>query len=97
MEARSQISSGKLSTARWPRLMRVQSSLAEQRRVQIESARLPQIGTVSRSQDGSFTVGPIPGLGVPFNTAASFIRAWFANAKYPASRLMLVRSNSPYG
>uniref|UniRef100_A0A8H7NMP7 Uncharacterized protein n=1 Tax=Bionectria ochroleuca TaxID=29856 RepID=A0A8H7NMP7_BIOOC len=65
--------------------------------VQIASARLPQIGTVSRSQDGSFTVGPIPGLGVPFNTAASFIRAWSANAKYPASRLMLVRSNSPYG
>ncbi|CAH0023452.1 unnamed protein product [Clonostachys rhizophaga] len=63
--------------------------LSQTKRVQIASARLPQIGSVSRSQDGSFTVGPIPGLGGPFNTAASFIRAWSANVKYPYQRKYL--------
>ncbi|KAH7303716.1 kinase-like domain-containing protein [Stachybotrys elegans] len=51
--------------------------------VQIASARLPLIGTVFRDQDGTFTVGPIPGIGGPFRTAASFIQAWCANIKYP--------------
>ncbi|KAI1413291.1 hypothetical protein F5Y13DRAFT_198541 [Hypoxylon sp. FL1857] len=51
--------------------------------VQIASARLPLIGTVSRDTDGNFTVGPIPGIGGPFDTAASFIRAWATNMRYP--------------
>ncbi|OTA87036.1 hypothetical protein M434DRAFT_375989 [Hypoxylon sp. CO27-5] len=57
--------------------------------VQIASARLPLIGTVSRDTDGNFTVGPIPGIGGPFDTAASFIRAWAANIKYPLSEAYL--------
>lgn len=51
--------------------------------MQIASARLPQIGTVTRTPDGSFTVGPIPGLGGPFDTAASFIQAWSLRAICP--------------
>ncbi|KAJ0159311.1 hypothetical protein CTA2_9940 [Colletotrichum tanaceti] len=50
--------------------------------VQIASARLPKIGAVAR-QDGGFTVGPIPGLGGPFDTAASFIEAWATRMKFP--------------
>ncbi|KAI0105193.1 hypothetical protein F4776DRAFT_647632 [Hypoxylon sp. NC0597] len=64
--------------------------------VQIASARLPLIGTVSRDADGNFTVGPIPGIGGPFDTAASFIRAWAANIKYPYSEADLRKYiNSP--
>ncbi|KAI5861921.1 hypothetical protein GGS23DRAFT_573791 [Durotheca rogersii] len=51
--------------------------------VQIASARLPQIGTVTRDAYGGFIVGPIPGIGGPFETAASFIQAWAATIKYP--------------
>lgn len=40
--------------------------------VQIASARLSQIGTVTRTTDGGFIAGPIPGIGGPFDTAASF-------------------------
>ncbi|KAG5779848.1 hypothetical protein H9Q73_006497 [Fusarium xylarioides] len=52
--------------------------------VQIASARLPKIGAVIRQEDGSFTVGAIPGLGGPFDTAASFIEAWATKMKFPA-------------
>ncbi|KAJ8129924.1 hypothetical protein O1611_g3704 [Lasiodiplodia mahajangana] len=51
--------------------------------VQITSVRLPQIGTVARDADGSFTTGPIPGIGGPFNTAASFMQAWVAKIRFP--------------
>lgn len=54
-----------------------------QKQVQIASARLPQIGTVIRDENGSFTVGPIPGIGGPFDTAASFVQAWAAHIQYP--------------
>ncbi|CCF42546.1 hypothetical protein CH063_02862 [Colletotrichum higginsianum] len=52
--------------------------------VQIASARLPQIGAVTRNTDGRFTVGPIPGIGGPFDTAASFIQGWAARMKFPS-------------
>lgn len=51
--------------------------------VQIASARLHQIGTVTRAKNGNFTAGPIPGVGGPFDTAASFIQAWAAKIRYP--------------
>ncbi|KAI0388352.1 kinase-like domain-containing protein [Xylariaceae sp. FL0594] len=51
--------------------------------VQISSARLPKIGTVTRSIGGDFTVGPIPGIGGPFETAASFMLAWAARVQFP--------------
>ncbi|KAJ0164436.1 hypothetical protein CTA2_1002, partial [Colletotrichum tanaceti] len=41
------------------------------------------IGTVIRNADGRFTVGPIPGIGGPFDTAASFIQEWAARMKFP--------------
>lgn len=57
--------------------------------VQIASARLPQIGTVIRNKDGSFTVGPIPGIGGPFDTAASFIQEWATRIKFPSDESYL--------
>ncbi|KAH8749743.1 hypothetical protein F5883DRAFT_648046 [Diaporthe sp. PMI_573] len=51
--------------------------------VQIASARLPQIGAVSRDTSGNFILGLIPGLGGPFNTAALFIQAWAARVRFP--------------
>ncbi|KZL76510.1 protein kinase-like domain protein [Colletotrichum tofieldiae] len=51
--------------------------------VQIASARLLKIGTVIRNVDSSFTVGPIPGIRGPFDTAASFIQEWATRVKFP--------------
>ena len=45
--------------------------------------RLPQIGTVVREDDGSYSVGSIPWLGGPFDTAAAFFGAWAEHAEYP--------------
>ncbi|KAK2037739.1 hypothetical protein LZ31DRAFT_509183 [Colletotrichum somersetense] len=62
--------------------------------VQIASARLPKIGTVIRNNDGSFNVGPIPGLGGPFDTAESFICAWARKARFPYDEAF-IRENVP--
>lgn len=63
--------------------------------VQIASARLPQIGTVARDADGNFIAGPIPGLGGPFDTAASFVRAWASRVAYPYDEEYIRRNVPP--
>ena len=45
--------------------------------------RMPKIGRVFRSSDGTYDVGPIPDLGGPFETATEFFKAWAAQAKFP--------------
>ncbi|KZF25283.1 kinase-like protein [Xylona heveae TC161] len=62
--------------------------------VQISSIRLPKIGTVSKSPNGTYEVGPIPGLGGPFDTASAFFEAQASKIKFPHTedkirRLML--------
>jgi hypothetical protein len=47
--------------------------------------RMPKIGCVFRSSDGTYDVGPIPDLGGPFETATEFFKAWAARAKFPSS------------
>jgi hypothetical protein len=50
------------------------------------SVRLPKIGTIVRNNDGSYDIGPLPGIGGPFETATAFYKAWTAHAKFPKSR-----------
>jgi hypothetical protein len=35
--------------------------------------RFPKIGAITKAPDGTYTVGPIPGIGGPFDTAAQFV------------------------
>lgn len=51
--------------------------------VQMASLRLPQIGSVRKTEDGRFEAGPLPGIGGPFDTAADFYKAWADWAKFP--------------
>ncbi|KAL2264413.1 hypothetical protein VTK26DRAFT_3300 [Humicola hyalothermophila] len=52
--------------------------------IQVEMAlvRFPKIGTIVCS-GGRFEVGPIPGIGGPFDTAAQYFEAWAKTAKFP--------------
>jgi hypothetical protein len=56
------------------------------------SVRLPKIGTIVRSKDGSYDIGPFPDIGGPFETAAAFFDAWAAHAKFPKSATEIRRS-----
>jgi hypothetical protein len=48
--------------------------------------RLPRIGKiVGINDDGSYRLGPIPGLGGPFDTAAEYFRAWSAKVEFGMS------------
>ena len=49
------------------------------------SVRFPKIGTVVKLSDGSYDIGPLPGLGGPFETATAFFEAWAQHAKFPHS------------
>ncbi|CZR66037.1 uncharacterized protein PAC_15938 [Phialocephala subalpina] len=60
--------------------------------VQMTSVRLPKIGTIVRSKDGSYDVGPFPDIGGPFETATAFFDAWAAHAKFPKSVTEIQRS-----
>ena len=42
----------------------------------------PKIGAISRLEDGTYDIGPLPGLGGPFSTATEYIKAWAATAKF---------------
>jgi hypothetical protein len=56
------------------------------RAVQMTSVRLPGLGTIVKSNDGSYDIGPLPDIGGPFKTATAFFGAWAAHAKFPNSR-----------
>lgn len=58
----------------------------------MSSVTLPKIGTITRLQDGTYDIGPLPGLGGPFNTATEYLEAWAEAAEFPS--LEGVRSSS---
>jgi hypothetical protein len=47
------------------------------------SVRFPRIGSVIRLSDGTYSVGPMSGIGGPFDSAAVFFRAWAKGMKFP--------------
>lgn len=49
----------------------------------MSSLTFPKIGTLIRLQDGSYDIGPLPGLGGPFDTATEYLEAWAEAAQFP--------------
>lgn len=60
------------------------------------SIRFPKIGMVYKCDNGSFEIGPIPGLGGPFGTAQEYFMAWASNVKF-ATGETAIRSQVPPG
>lgn len=56
--------------------------------------RFPKIGRITKLMDGTYSVGPLPKIGGPFDTAAEFFHAWAETAKYPY-REEIVRETTP--
>lgn len=56
------------------------------------SVCLPKRGTIIRSKDGRYDVGPFPDIGGPFETATAFFAAWAAHARFPKSAAEIRRS-----
>jgi hypothetical protein len=46
------------------------------------SIRFPKIGAIIRLDDGTYSVGPISGIGGPFDSAADYFKAWAESAVY---------------
>ncbi|KAF1948118.1 hypothetical protein CC80DRAFT_486569 [Byssothecium circinans] len=65
-------------------------------RIQVEmaSVRFPRIGSVVKLSDGTYSVGPIPGVGGPFDSAADFFEAWAKGTKFPYSE-SFIRERTP--
>jgi hypothetical protein len=61
--------------------------------VEMASIRFSKIGAIVL-RDGEFEVGPIPGLGGPFDTAAVYFEAWANTAKFP-SKESRIRVRTP--
>jgi hypothetical protein len=55
------------------------------------SLRLSKIGTITLNEDGKYEAGPIPGIGGPFDTAASFFKAWADSAKFKRDNETITR------
>ncbi|KAI9793098.1 MAG: hypothetical protein M1816_000996 [Peltula sp. TS41687] len=50
---------------------------------EMSSSLFPKIGSISRLEDGSYEIGPIPWLGGPFETATEYLKAWASKATFP--------------
>ncbi|KXG46864.1 Aminoglycoside phosphotransferase [Penicillium griseofulvum] len=48
----------------------------------LTSLRLPKIGAIIRTHEGKYELGPLPGLGGPFDTATAFLEAWADSVKF---------------
>ncbi|KAI0398907.1 kinase-like protein [Xylaria palmicola] len=62
--------------------------------VQMSAIRFPRIGSVIKSLDGTYSIGPLPGIGGPFESAAHFFEAWADNARFPYSE-EFIRERTP--
>ena len=49
---------------------------------EMSSVTFPKIGAIFRAEDGTYDVGPLPGLGGPFHTATEYLEAWARNARF---------------
>ena len=60
-----------------------------QRQTEITSILFPKIGSIIRLPNGTYDVGPLPGLGGPFDTVTDYLRAWGQTAKFyhPISKI----------
>jgi hypothetical protein len=63
--------------------------------VEMASVRFPKIGSIFKLSDGTYSVGPIPGIGGPFNSAAGFFKAWARKAKFPYNENTIRKRTPP--
>ncbi|KAH7010899.1 uncharacterized protein B0I36DRAFT_268838 [Microdochium trichocladiopsis] len=65
--------------------------------VQLSQVRLPKIGSIMRLHaDGTVELGPIAGVGGPFDTASQFFKAWAAATQFPRSAEDIQRASGDY-
>ncbi|KAF5139258.1 hypothetical protein E5D57_003051 [Metarhizium anisopliae] len=53
-----------------------------------------QIGGIVKASNGTYCVGPLPGIGGPFDSPAQFLEAWADNLKFPYSE-KTIRERTP--
>ena len=63
---------------------------------QVTSIMFPKIGSIVRLENGSYDVGPIPGLGGPFETAQEYFSAWGSKTKFPRSDTEIEKASGSY-
>lgn len=51
-------------------------------KTEISSITFPKIGAIVKLRDGTYDVGPLPGLGGPFISATEYFEAWAKSARY---------------
>ena len=51
--------------------------------MEIASLTFPKIGAIVRLEDGTYDLGPLPGLGGPFSTVTEYLKAWAKTARFP--------------
>ncbi|KAL1844701.1 hypothetical protein VTK73DRAFT_1999 [Phialemonium thermophilum] len=61
--------------------------------VEMASVRFPKIGAIVCS-GGQFEIGPVPGIGGPFDTSAQYFEAWAKTARFPY-REATIRPRTP--
>jgi len=60
----------------------------------MSAIRFRKIGGIVKASDGTYCVGPLPGIGGPFDSAAQFFEAWADHLKFPYSE-ETVRERTP--
>ncbi|KAI9146760.1 putative RNA-directed DNA polymerase from transposon BS [Paramyrothecium foliicola] len=50
---------------------------------QLSAIRFPKLGRIIKSPDGVYSVGPVPGIGGPFDSVADYLVAWAEWVKFP--------------
>lgn len=60
----------------------------------MSAIRFPKIGSIVKCHDGTYSVGPLPGIGGPFDSAAHFFEAWVAKTRFPCSD-EVIRARTP--
>lgn len=58
--------------------------------LELTSLRFDKIGTIVRTAQGGYDIGPFPNIGGPFLTTASFLTAWARYARYPTKSFQLL-------
>ncbi|KAJ8108631.1 hypothetical protein OPT61_g8036 [Boeremia exigua] len=61
---------------------------------EISSVHFPMIGCITETSDG-YSVGPIPGIGGPFETPADFFAQWATGAVFPLSKEKVEQRTPP--
>ncbi|KAH8196701.1 hypothetical protein TruAng_009130 [Truncatella angustata] len=54
--------------------------------VRMTDLRFSKIGTIFRTENGEYDIGPFPDIGGPFNTTTDFLKAWAEHASFPRGK-----------